>query len=226
MSNAEEIPIPCEEPVFIVGTSGRLPLRTICVLELTSAEIPKYRHRWDALLNDRLRIPTAGPLPHPSRLVKGEYDARLWAANPKAARALGHQYARQFTETLAEFPKLLITHMPKRHSRQTEQELLDWLCTRLAGRPSGLALIHTSRGITWYRLTADGPDLEPLPPESPALKALPCRATEIELFLTPAKLGAYAAYQHRCYPNMSCRPTWLPSELPWADENISGENLA
>ncbi|GHE33871.1 hypothetical protein GCM10018771_12340 [Streptomyces cellulosae] len=225
MSNAEEIPIPCEEPVFIIGTSGRLPLRTICALELTGEEIPKYRHRWDALLNDRLRIPTTGPLPHPSGLVKGEYDARLRVVNPKAARALGHQYARQFTEALFEFPKLLIAHMPKRHSRQAERDVLDWLCTRLTGRSSGLALIHTSRGIIWYRLTADGPDLEPLPPESSALRALPCPATEIELFLTPAKLGAYAAYQHRCYPNMSCRPTWLPPELPWAEENTLGQTL-
>ncbi|MFF7406585.1 hypothetical protein [Streptomyces murinus] len=223
MSNAEEIPIPCEDPVFIVGTSGQLPLRTICVLELAAAEITKYQHKWNALLGDRLRIPTSGPLPHPSRLVKGEFDVRSQAVNPKAARALGHQYARQFTEALADFPKLLITHISKRHSRQAEQDVLDWLCTRLAGRPSGFALIHTSRGITWYRITADGPDLEPLPPEAPTLRALPCRVTEIELFLTPTKLGAYAAYQHLCYPNMSCRPTWLPPELPWADEDISVE---
>lgn len=226
MSNAEGIPIPCEEPVFIIGTSGRLPLRTTCVLELTGAEISKHWHRWHALLNDRLRIPTSGSLPHPSRLLKGEYDARLQTLSPKAARALGHQYARQFTEALAEFPKLLIIHMPKLHSRQAGQKVLDWLCTQLAGRPSGLALTHTSFGITWYHLTADGPDLEPLPPESPALKALPCRAAEIELFLTPAKLGAYAAYQDRCYPDMRRRPTWLPSELPWENKEISGDNVS
>ena len=89
MSNAEGIPIPCEEPVFIIGTSGRLPLRTTCALELTGAEISKHWHRWHALLNDRLRTPTSGSLPHPSRLVKGEYDARLQTLNPKAARALG-----------------------------------------------------------------------------------------------------------------------------------------
>ncbi|MFD7298596.1 hypothetical protein ACFV9W_35400 [Streptomyces sp. NPDC059897] len=226
MSNAEEIRVPREEPVFIVGTSGRLPLRTICVLELTGAEIPRYRHRWNDLLGDRLPIHAAGHLPHPSRLVKGEWGLRARAASPKAAQALGRQYARQFTEALAEFPKPLIVHTPKRHSGQADHEVLDWLCTRLAGRPSGLALIHTSRGIAWIRLTADGPDLEPLPPESPALRALPCRAAEVELFLTPAKLGAYAAYQHRCYPHMSCRPTWLPPELPWANEDISGEVLA
>lgn len=225
MSNTEKIRVPHEDPVFIVGASGRLPLRTICVLELTGAEILRYRHRWNTLLGDRLRIPTAGLLPHPSRLVKGEYDFRMRAASPKAAQALGHQYARQLTLALAEFPKPLIAHMPKRHSRQADQDVLDWLCTRLAGRPAGLALIHTSQGIAWYPLTAEGPDLEPLSPESPTLRALPCRATEVELFLTPAKLGAYAAYQHRCYPHMSCRPTWLPSELPWADENISGNPL-
>jgi hypothetical protein len=226
MSNAEGITVPREEPVFIIGTSGRLPLRTICVLELTGGEISKYWHRWHALLNDRLRIPTAGPLPHPSRLVKGGYGTRLQTLSPKAARAQGHQYARQFTEALAEFPKLLITHMPKLHSRQAGQKVLDWLCTELAGRPSGLALTHTSCGIAWYHLTEDGPDLTPLPPESPALKPLPCRAAEIELFLTPAKLGAYAAYQHRCYPDMRRRPTWLPSELPWVNKEISGDNVS
>ncbi|USQ82590.1 hypothetical protein NFX46_01690 [Streptomyces phaeoluteigriseus] len=226
MSNAEETCVPREEPVFIVGTSGRLPLRTICVLELTGAEIPRYRHKWSALLGDRLHTSTKKPIPHPSRLVKGECRLHMRAASLKAAQALGRQYARQFTEALAEFPKPLIAHMPKRRSRQADQDVLDWLCTRLAGRPSGLALIHTSRGIAWHRLTADGPDLEPLPPESPVLGALPCRATEVELLLTPAKLGAYAAYQHRCYPHMSCRPTWLPPELPWADEGISGELLA
>jgi hypothetical protein len=31
MSNAEGIPVPREEPVLIIGASGRLPLRTICV---------------------------------------------------------------------------------------------------------------------------------------------------------------------------------------------------
>ncbi|GHJ27157.1 hypothetical protein TPA0910_15900 [Streptomyces hygroscopicus subsp. sporocinereus] len=196
------------------------------MLELTGAEILRHRHRWNALLGDRLRIPTAGLLPHPSRLVKGEYGLRVRAASPKAAQALGHQYARQFMEALAEFPKPLIAHMPKRHSRQADQDVLDWLCTRLAGRPSGLALIHTSRGIAWYRLTADGPDPEPLPPESPALRALPCRATEVELLLTPAKLGAYAAYQHRCYPHRNCGLTWLPLEPLSADEDISGESLA
>lgn len=226
MSNAEGIRIPREEPVFIIGTSGRLPLRTTCVLELTGAEISKHRHRWHTLLNNRLRVPTSRPLPHPSRLVKGEYDARLQALSPKAARALGHQHARQFTEALAELPKLHITHMPKLHSQQAGQKVLDWLCTQLAGHPSGLALIHTSCGITWYHLTADGPDLEPLPPESPALKALPCRATEIELFLTPAKLGAYAAYQDRCYPDTHRRPTWLPAELPWAKKDASGNNVS
>lgn len=143
----------------------------------------------------------------------------------RAAQALGQQCARRLTKALDEFPKPLVAHMSKRHSRQAEQGMLGWLCTRLAGRPSGLALIHTSRGIAWHHLTADGPILESLPPESPALMALPCLATEVELLLTPAKLGAYAAYQHQCYPHVSRRPTWLPAELPWADEDIAQEIL-
>jgi hypothetical protein len=225
MRDAEERDVRSEEPVFIVGTSGRLPLRTICALELAGMEILRYRHKWNALLGDRLRAPAGRPIPHPSRLVKGECVARMEAVNPKAARALGHQYARQLTVALAEFPKPFIAHMSKRHSRQAERDVLDRLCNRLAGRPSGIALMHANRGITWYRLTEDGPDLDPLPPESPALRVLPCRAAEVELFLTPAKLGAYAAYQHRSYPNVSCRPTWLPPELPWADVDTSCETV-
>lgn len=225
MSDAEEIPVPREEPIFIVGSSGRQPVPAICVLEMTGAEVSGYWHKWNALLADFLRTSPSRPLPHPSRLVKGEYGGRLRAANPKAARALGQMYARQLTKALGEFPKLLVAHMPKRRARQEERAVLDWLCTRLAGRPSGLALIHTSRGIAWYRLTANGPDLEPLPPDSEALKALPRSAAEIELLLTPAKLGSYAAYQDRCYPHMNCRPTWLPSDLPWASERISGESF-
>ncbi|BAG20190.1 hypothetical protein SGR_3361 [Streptomyces griseus subsp. griseus NBRC 13350] len=225
MSNADEIRIPRDEPIFIVGTSGRLPLRTICVLELMGSEVPWYRHRWITLLGDRLRIATTEPIPHPSRIVNGKYGARTRSVNVRAAQALGQQCARRFAEALDEFPKPLIAHMPKQHSQQAEQRMLRWLCTRLAGRPSGLAVIHTSQGITWYRLTTDGPVLEPLPPESPALMALPCPAAEVELLLTPAKLGAYAAYQHRCYPHVSYRPTWLPLELPWADEDIAQEIL-
>jgi hypothetical protein len=222
MSHAEEIPIPHGEPAFIVGTSGRLPLRTICVLEPTDTEIPRYLHRWNALLDDRLHIPATGRLPHPSRLVKGEYPLRIKAPNLKAVRALSHQYARQFIESLTEFPKPLIAHMSKQHPQQVERDILNWLSTRLAGRPSGLALMHTSRGIAWHRLTAHGPDLDPLPPESPTLRPLPCPVTKVELLLTAAQLCAYAVYQHRCYPNVNCRPPWLPAELPGEEVEISG----
>ncbi|MET9382054.1 hypothetical protein ABZY09_13425 [Streptomyces sp. NPDC002928] len=225
MSNAEEIVISQEEPVFAIGTSGRLPLRSIGVLELTSAEIPDYLQRCRTLLGDRLHLPTKGQLAHPSRLVKGEYATRIEAATSTAARALGHWYARQLTDALAEFPRPLVAHMTKRHAQQAERDILDRLCTLLDGRPSGLALMHTSRGITWYRLTPDGPDPDPLPRDSPALGALPCPATEVELLLTVAKLAAYAAYQHRCYPNPNCRPTWLPLTLPWADPDYIDENL-
>ncbi|MGW2742641.1 hypothetical protein [Streptomyces sp. NPDC001450] len=201
MSNAEEIPTPHEEPVFIVGISGRLPHRTICALELDRTEIPGHLRKWQALLGDRLHISTLGQLPHPSRLVKREYAAPM----------------RQLTKALAEFPQLHVIHMTKRPAPQAEQDILDWLCKLLDGRPSGLALIQTSRGIFRYRLTAGGPEPDPL-------WTLPHSPAEAELLLTPAKLGAYAAYQHRCYPNQSCRPSWLPPELPWADLDIPTDN--
>lgn len=125
MGNAEAISVPREETIFIVGISGRLPLRTICVLELTSAEILEYRHKWDILLGDRLCIPTGGPIPHPSRIIKGKCVAHGWVTNPKAARALGHQCARHLTEALAEFPTPLIAHMSKRPPRRAERDVLD-----------------------------------------------------------------------------------------------------
>ncbi|MEU1007184.1 hypothetical protein [Streptomyces sp. NPDC005890] len=220
MSSAEEIPVPNVDPIFVIGTSGRLPLRTISALELTPMEVPGHLHKWQALLGDRLHTAKKGQLPHPSRLVKGEYDTRMAATSATAARALGHRYARRLTESLTEFPTLHVSHLTKRHARQAERDILDWLCTLLDGRPSGLALIHTSRGVLWYRLTADGPDPEPLAPDSALWQALPSSPADVELLLTPAKLAAYAAYQHWCYPDRRCRPAWLPPELLWADRYI------
>ncbi|MDT0609616.1 hypothetical protein [Streptomyces lancefieldiae] len=137
------------------------------------------------------------------------------------ARALGHRCGRRLAESLAESPRLHVSRLTKRHARQAERDILEWLCTLLDGRPSGLALIHTSRGVLWYRLTAEGPDLEPLAPDSAVRQALSASPAEIELLLTPAKLAAYAAYQHWCYPDPHCRPAWLPSELPWADKYLT-----
>ncbi|MFJ6843562.1 hypothetical protein ACIQRE_12895 [Streptomyces griseoluteus] len=226
MSNSEDIVTLSEEPIFIVGTSGRLPLRTIGVLELTSAEIPASLRKYQALLGDRLHVPTTSRSAHPSRLVKGEYAVRMAVATSTAARALGRLYARQLTDALAEFPRPpIVAHMTKRHAQKAEWAILDRLCTALDGRPSGLALMHTSRGITWYRLTPRGPGLDRLTRNSPALGVLPCPATEVELLLTVAKLATYAAYQHRCYPDPSCRPTWLPPKLRWADPDQYDEIL-
>ncbi|OYP16616.1 hypothetical protein CFC35_20655 [Streptomyces sp. FBKL.4005] len=221
MSSTEGIPTPQNDPIFVIGASGRLPLRTISALEMRHTEIQGHLHKWRALLGDRLHTATKGQLPHPSRRVKGEYDARMAATSATAARALGHRHARRLTESLTEFPRLHVSRMTKRHARQAERDILEWQCTLLDGRPSGLALIHTSRGVLWYRLTAEGPDVEPLAPDSAVWQALPASPAEVELLLTPAKLAAYAAYQHGCYPHRRCRPAWLPPELPWADRYIT-----
>ncbi|MCE0445593.1 hypothetical protein LT493_12850 [Streptomyces tricolor] len=107
------------------------------------------------------------------------------ATSATAARALGHRHARRLTESLTEFPRLHVSRMTKRHARQAERDILEWQCTLLDGRPSGLALIHTSRGVLWYRLTAEGPDVEPLAPDSAVWQALPASPAEVELLLTP-----------------------------------------
>jgi hypothetical protein len=221
VSSAEEIPVPRDVPIFVIGSSGRLPIRTISALELRRTEIQEHLHKWRALLGDRLHIAKNGLLPHPSRVVKGGYDARRATTSATTARALGHRYARRLTESLAEFPRLHVSRLTKRHARQAERDILEWLCTLLDGRPSGLALIHTSGGVLWYRLTAKGPDLEPVTPDPALRQALSASPVEIELFLTLAKIAAYAAYQHWCYPDHRCRPAWLPPELPWADKYIN-----
>ncbi|MFE7117351.1 hypothetical protein ACFU99_18255 [Streptomyces sp. NPDC057654] len=216
MSSAEDL------PVYLVGSSGRLPYQTICALELANTEIPRHLHRWNTLLSD-LHIRTTGPLLYPRRLVKGGYGIHIRTATLKAAQALGRQRTGRLIEALAEFPTPLVAHMPKRHAKQAERDLLTWLCTRLAGRPSGLAVFHTSRGVKWYSLTADCPDFEPLPPGSPALETLSCHATKVEPLLTLAKLDARVIYLHKCYGGVSCRPTWLPQDLLFEYKDCSTE---
>ncbi|MFH8748385.1 hypothetical protein ACH4GK_19000 [Streptomyces rimosus] len=218
MSTSGGLPTPRTTPIYFVGTSGRLPCRAVCVLRLTSDELLAYRHKWAALLGDRIHLPAMGPLPHPSRLVKGEYDVRMRVTTNAGAQALGRHLAALFTEALSESAEPLIAHMSKRHDQQAERDVLRWLRTQLAGAPAGLVVMHTSRGVIWYRITADDPGLETLSPDSPVLKGLPCHASEAELILTPAKLGAYAAKHHLCYPIASYRIAWLPSELLWADK--------
>jgi hypothetical protein len=200
MSNATEIPTPHNEPVFIVGASGRLPRRTICAIELEQTEVEGQLHKWRSLLGDRLNTPKLEQLPHPSRIVKREHAATM----------------RHLTGLLADFPRLHVIRMPKRHAEQSEREILNWLTKLLDGRPSGLALLNSSNGTSWHRLTAGGSN--PL-----SRWALPPCLSGAELLLTPAKLAAYAAYQHQCYPRPDCRPRWLPLTLAWADSDISSD---
>ncbi|MGY1580855.1 hypothetical protein [Streptomyces sp. MN13] len=197
MSNAEEIPARHDEPAFIVGASGRLPRRTICAIELDETEVAAQLHKWRSLLGDRLNAAKPEQLPHPSRIVKREHAATM----------------RRLTGLLADFSRLHVIHMPKQHAEQSRREILNWLTKLLDGRPSGLALLHDGDGTSWYRLTAEGS--VPL-----SQWALPHCLSEAELLLTPAKLAAYASYQHRCYPSPGCRPSWLPLELPWTEPAI------
>ncbi|MFE2374722.1 hypothetical protein [Streptomyces sp. NPDC059398] len=88
MNIAETTRVPHEDPVFIVGISGRLPLRTMSVLELPDAELQRYRNRWNDLLADRRLLPKQGSISHPRRIVKGCFGVYPRDVNPKAAQAL------------------------------------------------------------------------------------------------------------------------------------------
>ncbi|MFE1338676.1 hypothetical protein ACFW6K_13450 [Streptomyces sp. NPDC058733] len=193
MSSPEEIATDPDRPLFVVGISGRLPLRTACALELSHAELPRHLRRWRSLLGDRLRAASMDQLPHPSRLVKREHAATM----------------RGLTEALADFPLHHVHELPKRHAQQAERDILDWLCGFLDGHPFGLAVFHTVGGISWYHLT---------PKRSRPLDTwtLPHDLVAAEELLSAAKLASYAVYQDRCYPHAGCRPIWLPSKLHWA----------
>lgn len=54
MSNGESASVPQGEPVFLIGTSGRLPRRTICAFELDRTELSEHEMAWRSLLGDRL----------------------------------------------------------------------------------------------------------------------------------------------------------------------------
>ncbi|WP_217244768.1 hypothetical protein [Streptomyces sp. AC602_WCS936] len=194
MSNGESTSALQGEPVFLIGTSGRLPLRTICALELDRTELSEYEMAWRSLLGDRLNATKPQLLPHPSRLVKLE----------------PYSFMRRLTEALDNFPRLHVIHMPKQPAERVEHEIFRWACTLLGGRPYGNAVLHTGADTTGYHLTPEA--LCPTPDASPFGSP-----SGFELLGFPAKLAAYAAYQHRCYPNPSPRPFWLPSRMTWAD---------
>jgi hypothetical protein len=191
-----------EEPIFIVGISGRIPLRTMYAFELTGSAIPAaYRH-WNTLLRDRLQLSATAAIPHPRRIVKGGHILPFPGFTATSAQAWGQHHYKQLILELSELPRPLVLHLPKQSSPQAEQSGFDALRPRLAGRYSGLVLMDHSRGITWYRLTSGSSAVEALLPDAPALKALPCLTSEAELLLAPAKLAAYDAYQRRISPSV------------------------
>lgn len=113
---------------------------------------------------------------------------------------------RRLTEALDSFPRLHVIHMPKQPAERVEHEIFRWACTLLDGRPYENTVPHTGADITGYHLTPEAlcstPDASPF--GSPS---------GFELLGFPAKLAAYAAYQHRCYPDPSPRLSWLPSRM-------------
>ncbi|MET9011888.1 hypothetical protein ABZX74_13335 [Streptomyces olivaceoviridis] len=181
-------------PIFAVGLSGKPLERSAAILDLAVSEVSLAVQRFDGAMDGRLRKARERPLPHPSRLVKGEWPLRDSTGRPRPDRALGELLFRRMADILPTLPgRMTVVRLGKRHIHQALDDLLGWMCTKLLdGRPTALAVLTTPQGLRWHQLTPSGPD-----GKQPAPESIPCTAFETELLLTLARLAAYDRHLDR-----------------------------
>ncbi|MGW1325052.1 hypothetical protein ACWD64_21230 [Streptomyces antibioticus] len=201
-------------PFFTVGYSGKPPERAAAVLEAPACEAPLADEQWTRLLSHHLRQ-HEGALPHASQLVKGKWPLAITSGNPRGDELLGRSTFRRLTEALpAQTGTLTAVHLGKRPAHRAVHDLLGWLCTdRLAGQPSGLAVLHTHEGLRWFGLAPTGAT-----PGQPPYEWL---AATSETLLTRARLAAYAYDRYRRTDNDTDLPDWLPMRPSWVKEAIT-----
>ncbi|MFF0460740.1 hypothetical protein [Streptomyces mexicanus] len=183
-------------PIFAVGLSGKPPEHSAAILKLASNDVPLIVQPLASILDGHLRKARESPLPHASRLVKGEWPLRISTGHPCGDRALGELLFRRIADTLPTLAgSITAVYLGKRHIHQALDDLLDWMCAKLLdGRPTALAVLTTPLGVRWHRLTPAGPDAS-----QPAPKSLPCTPAETELLLTLARLAAYERHRDRLH---------------------------